>query len=452
MKSIIYFIILISCFVRVNSVDLPVFYRAPLYCGGSKKTHDNWQSSLDIRYARGHSSKSYNRHEKKVPLFGVFGKTDITRLGIGIENKGTRTAQLWQEPTVCSALPSFNNLPVPDECEGNDGLIEFCGTVKAEQLDLTFEQVLFSGFYAQVHAPIRSVCVDRVGFKHSGKSTVNGINVDDFVLNDLPVVLQEAGYDIKDGQNLASYGRFKKSEIPDLLIAVGWGGRATDSGSIVSFIQGSVQIGATIPIGGKKDQNQLFAFPLGYDQHYGAQAHTCLELGFYKVFVLGAGLGTTIFFNEHRCLRMKTDVHQSGWFVLDRGKAHIKKGSLWDVHAYLRADKVLYGLSAVLGYSFTHEENTQLRVKDHCFLKSVIERELACRFLVSRDYVANKDQRLKSWQQQVIHFMAEYDFSVHGTMIAPVIRGEISIPFANKRAFAMTMYGVIAGLTARWPF
>lgn len=452
MKSIFFLITVIFSCVRLYSVDLPVFYRAPLYYGGVKKTDYNWQSLLAVRYAAGDSHKSYNRHNKKGSLFGLFGKTDITRLGLGVENKGSRTAQLWQDPTQCNDVPLFNNLPLPDLCTQNDGLIEFCGKLKVEQLDVTLEQIFASGFYAQVHVPIRRVCVSNVGFKHCGNATVNGINIDDFVANDLPMVLQEAGYDVRPGQSLAAYGHFKKTEVPDLLVAAGWGGQTTDCGSIVSSLSGSMQVGITVPTGEKKDQNKLFAFPLGYDDHWGVNTHATMELGAFKMLVVGAGIGATIFFNDRRCVRMKTDHCQSGWFVFDCGKATVKKGTIWNVHGYARADGILGGLSITLGYSFTQEESTKLRVKDHCFLKSVVDHALACGTLVSRSYVASKDQRLKKWYQQVFHAMIEYDCTAHGLSYAPLIRGEVSIPFDSKRVFSAMMWGITAGISAGWNF
>ena len=72
--------------------------------------------------------------------------------------------------------------------------------------------------------------------------------------------------------------------------------------------------------------------------------------------------------------------------------------------------------------------------------------------MVSRSYVASKDQRLKKWYQQVFHAMIEYDFFAHGLTYAPVVRGEVSIPFDSTRVFAVTMYGVTAGISAAWNF
>ena len=134
---------------------------------------------------------------------------------------------------------------------------------------------------------------------------------------------------------------------------------------------------------------------------------------------------------------MKTFDKQSGYIKLAKGEAEEDLGNLWHLGLDAKFDHIVKGLSILAGYSYTHQEDTELNPKDTTYF---------ARSLV------NSDPTLASWYMHTLHLMLDYDFSVHMKMKkwAPRLSLSYDYPFDGKNAFKTDLIGGSLGLDIRW--
>ncbi|MFH1832089.1 MAG: hypothetical protein ABH827_04800 [bacterium] len=440
-------------FIGLLATDLPVFYRAPFF----RSIHDapsDWKTQATIRLGTGDTRQGWGLDDHHGALFSIYGATDVTQLGFGLEDLATKpiTNNYWKKNGT------FNpDAPVdpsnPLNLKNKDGQVAFSGKLKVDDIALTVKQTIFSGFYIQAYLPVRRIKIDQVTATNLGAPTIaGGIVMADFLTtaDGLPEILRENGY--------ASFTTFKesvfkKTETPEFLLSVGWQGQGDQEFGIVDKVRGFMQAGIIVPTGEKKNEDLLFAIPIGYNKFWGVNCQLGAEVAFWKFVVLGASAGTTMFFSEVRDIRMKTNSAQTGWFMLGKGMSKVDQGSMWDLTGYVKADHVVADLSFIAGYSFNRQEDTQLHVKDDKFLSTYVaqQRALVPPVLVSKDSIVNSDKRLRGWNQHVLHLMAEYSAGPDAkSWFSPIVRFEYSYPIAGRRAFATDMLAGTLGLQVQW--
>ena len=410
-----------------------------------------------MRYAGGRTRKGFNVGEHKTELFNIFGSTDVTKLGLGLEDLDaasmSKTSDFWKK----NGTGTFNKDQITG-VTGNDGKIELRGRLKVEDLALTVKQSVFSGFYVQLYAPLRSVKVDQVGFKNLGKTNIPATalySMETFIKDDFPTILKENGF-----KPFTTFDKsfFKKTTVPEMLFSAGWQGMGSESFGIIDLVRGFLQAGALVPLSGRKNVDDLFSIPLGYNDYWGFNFQASGEVALWKM-VVGGHAGVSVFIPSERSVRMKSDESQTGWFVLGKGRAKVDRGAVWDLSGYIKMDRVFSGLSFLVGYSFTRKEDTQLTIRDEKFLSTVVKAGLdhedsvgtkRPRF-ISKNKIINSDVRLRGWNQQTVHAMAEFNAKgCFKSRFAPVVRIEYSYPVVGRRAFATDMIGGTLGLQVSW--
>jgi hypothetical protein len=238
-------------FQSLPALDVPVFYRTPYFQGQPAASVDDWAVFLKAHYAQGSTCKSWNSHSKRSSLFSSHGFFDIGKLGLNQDNliKLPLTNAQWG-----AGAPLANGPAIP---------VEFTGKFRLQEFDVTWRQNLFSGFFAHVSLPFKELKLNDIGFINHGEAIVSGVNVDNFLNNQLDPILKENG--------LAPVKTpFKKSGVGDLVITGGWQGETETDVSFIDRLSGLLQAGLLVPLAGKRDINRVFALPLGHDQYLGA--------------------------------------------------------------------------------------------------------------------------------------------------------------------------------------
>ncbi len=433
--------------------DAPVFYRAPLLQPLATSQTDDWTSSLAVRALYGDTRETFERHEEdKTALFNGHGPFALTRLGVGLEGLSPTN-----KPVTNMFWGTGGTFADPDAlatANANAGLIEVGGRFITTEFDVIFKQNLFWGFYLHVFVPFKELKLDPITVRNTGPAVVNGVDIADFIENTLPTILQENG--------IKPFGTtFKKSDIGDVIISGGWHKYKEGLEGLISSLGGLMQVGLVIPTAGERDQDRVFALPLGYNKHIGFVARGVGEAGFWDIIKVGAQAGVTIFLPENKNLRMTTDKSkkQNGWIVLEKGFAAVDPGHIWDIGAYVKAE--VKGLEALIGYSFVRQERTGLHVKDDRFLKTVVQTALTQdatpegrgnRF-ISKDDVANANRLLHGWEMHTVHFAAGYDMAKHlKKSWGPFLRVEYAYPILGKRSWATDVIAGMLGFSVTWNF
>lgn len=448
---------LTSCYGTI-SFDNPVFYRAPLFQGHPQHNLKSWRTSIEARYAHGVATKSRSKASKKVPLLDLYGPLDLATLGMNVEGASfADTKKYWGKPAA-GDKNFYSYLPKRKE---PNATVNLHGRLKVEEVDITVRQSLFSGFFVQADLPIRRVSLDRVQFNVAGNNNLSGsvdglADVERFLqAGDFLNILKEHKFALPkdDAGNAILPTSYHDTLLPEITISGGW---QAESSSILNYfegVRGNVKVGAVLPLGSKKSEDDLLALPLGFNNHIGFMASVQAELDVWSFAVIGAQAGVRLFLSQERTLRLHTDMRQQGWLALQKGAVSVDRGTVWDLSGYIKAEEIIYGLSVAAGYSFVKQEQTVLTLRDSEFLKDFVADEKASGRLVSRDHIINSDGRYCAWDMQTIHLYAQYDGKYHtDSLVAPCVSCAYSYPLTGRRSIITDMLAGSVQLSMVWSF
>ncbi len=437
-----FFLLVVACCVLapgVMAVDTHVFYRAglmpdmPRHYSGSTKNDDKTQPiQVVLRVASGSTRDAFDGHEKKTALFNAHGAFDVLRLGNNLQDLTGKqeTSSLWNPTTGTWRANELTAL------SASDGKIVYSGRFSTTDVSLIGQVPLFSGLYAQACVPFSKLTVDSIAFKNQGASTVKNINIDTFMKTTLPLVLAENGINpIGDIRRDLSIG--------DPVLSVGWEGYSARLAPLVTEVAGYMQLGVSLPVADSAKQSVVFDLPHGYNGHLGCIGRGAIEANFFDWVTLGVQAGSSIFFPDRRDVPLKTDKAQNGWIVLEKVRVKEDFGSQWDVGGYLCITKIVKGLRALVGYTFTRQEATTYVVKDGNYLKDYRAAQLALpdgAVFVSQDDYANSDTRLQGWESQVLRTALQVNTAeMFGSSLGALAGIEYNIPILGKYSWATDM-------------
>lgn len=442
---------ILSLFYGLSGVDLPVFYRAPYFQSTFGKNEAKYTTQFSIRYMHGQTHNAWNDHDDKKSLFSSYGYTNLAKMGLNIENPTDEVKAFWFNTDA-----PFN----PEEYtpSGNDGLIDFKGKFDLDEVDLTLQQDIFWGFFAQVYVPFRDIKFKDISYKNLGAAQIgqtdHQINVETFMKNNLNPILKSMG--LRNYQD-----PYSDSGVSEVLASIGWHKYAKIISPIIKSLSGTVQAGVLIPTDGKMPDNISFAMPMGYGQYWGANLRANAFIGIFDWLGLGAQIDTTIFFSERRSRRMKTDLNQAGWILLEKAFCTYDPGQEWDFGAHVQVGP-FFGFSVMAGYSYARQEKAELTVRDNNFLKTYSQNLLnkdpwdnnypdsTFPMVASKNEIVNSDNRLRPWDTHTLHLVAKYEFE--SEKFCPSIQFEYNCPFYSDFGWPTDVWGGTANLMFKFKF
>jgi len=323
-----------------------------------------------------------------------------------------------------------------------NGKLAFGGNFHMKEYDITFQQNILYGLYLQAYLPIKKLKIDCIDYVQSATTDVEHSLLAAFVENELDAILEENCIDPLKTP-------FCSTELSDPLVSIGWHGHCEVSGSSITALRGYLQAGVIIPTGSRRKINRVFSLPLGYNKHWGFNGRGNIHVTLWDKFVVGANLGATVFLKQSYAQRLTTAAEQNGWVLLEKGRASTDLGTIWDITTYAKTERVFGGLSMLIGYSYTQQEDTTLTVKNPHFLKTAKEQ---AEFLNVNE-IANTNKLLKQWYQHVLHGYIQYDFSTYKDItILPTIRAEYHLPLLAKHTWHTDMWSGTTSLAITWDF
>ena len=434
---------LVSCVVAsgLQALDTQAFYRAGLM-QRLPALKEQKPVQIALRVASGSTRDAFDGHEHKVPLFSAYGKFDLLRLGTGLDASDlvskTTTNAFWGSSGHWADLSSgVGEL---------DGKVDVSGRFVTTDVALTAKVPVFFGLYAEALLPFSKLTIDNIKITNRGAATVKSRRMDDFINTSLPLILAENG--------LTSLTKtiVHDLSIADPVLALGWEGYAARLAPLVTEVAGYVQLGLSLPAASGKDQAMPLDIARGYNGHVGCLGRAAAEAQFFDCVTLGVQAGSSIFFPDRRQVRLKTDIQQQGWLQLKKVTVKEDYGSIWDIGGYVGVAKIVTGLRALVGYSFTRQEVTTYTVKDADYLKDKVAAAHA-ELPVSVDVYANSDQRLRGWEQHVMRMALQVDTGeMFNTAIGGLVRLEYSIPVLGKYSWATDMVAGSLGCSFVWNF
>ncbi|MCA9769770.1 hypothetical protein KC460_00165 [Candidatus Dependentiae bacterium] len=424
----------IFCLQSTIAIDDTHFYRATNFLPIYHEPHfaEKGLTSFDIFVSHG-STRKARAHQDDLKkdkctkkdccdllLLNICGLHNMHKLGEGVPDK---------DPTNPADLALINLEALP----GRDcfGKLLFGGEFNITEAYLFFTQNLARGLFIQAHLPIRHLEINCITFTDQSPtdSECPNINTPEWqtFLNIFDDILTRYNLDITD---------FKETAIGDTTLFLGYAYHYEDT-EILDFFDVTLRVGVLIGTGKQKDQNKAFSIDHGYGGHMGIPFNAAAALGAYEWLTVGAHVHGTVFAKKTKEIRMKTSTAQNGFITLAKDTATIDKGSLWGAHMYLKADHVLHGFSATVGYSFSYKRDDfvcpcDLDIFDKC--------------------IVNSDCLFKEWKNHTFHLFIEYDFSTNRHHIGPRIGGFFNWQVGGTRVFKTHTGGSNFGIDMSWFF
>ena len=422
---------------ELAAVDNAHFYKAPLlhrmsttcwFEESRKYEVSDWLTKFDFTYAYGDSGTAWNQDGDTTLLLNITGNHNMLYL---MEN----VSQI--DPMYQHFANFFANAQINHWATNNNfGQLEFDGKFRINDFNINWRQNLVSGFFFELLVPIRDVTIKDIRYidlsPETGRFSKQTGEWRQF-LNQFDVIL--ANYDYKPYAT-----SYSATDLGDISFNIGWEGiKEYKEEESLEFLGFMLKTGVLFPSGKTDDVDYCFSVPTGYNDHWGINFNAQLDMGINSWLSVAVHASATVFFDESEVWRrMKTFSKQNGFIKLEKGKAEEEKGSIWHIGADIKFDHVGIGLSLLVGYSFNKQENDTLNPVDKDRFDHV---------------VVNSDSVLAGWEMHVLHFMADYDFSVHMNKKgkwAPRINIFYNWLFEGEGVFKTDMFGGGLGIDLRW--
>ncbi|MEX0849157.1 MAG: hypothetical protein WD055_02915 [Candidatus Dependentiae bacterium] len=395
------------------------FYRASFFFGEPRFERQGL-STLNARVGAGSTRTGRNGCSDKVCLLDIFGPQVAFKLGEGVPGKDFTkpqdlTLQLLEKEPARNCFGQFS----------------FGGKFKTVELDLQFYQNITDGFFFELYVPIRKLeisditCCDLSSDcppcpNKNSPIWQTFLNQFDSILNDHCLCFEGVDH----------------TGIGDTSAILGWAVNFEETEHL-DFIDAMFQAGVLFPTGRKSNPNIIFDLPQGYDGHYGFPLNMSLAFGLYEWFTFGGHVFAMPFKSKCREIRMKTSTAQNGFIKLTKGCADVKRGALWQIGTYIKADHFCRNLSLLLGYSFSTERESSIRPTDTC----IFDPGIVC-----------SDSMLSGWKMHTIHLLGEFDFLQERCFFGPRLGFFGNFVIGGQRIFNTSIGGGMVGIDLVWSY
>jgi len=400
------------------ALDNPHFYRATNMFLEPRLEH-NYLTTFNATLGGGSTSHGRSCHNTFVPLFDIYGRQSF-------QNLNTNT--LFNDPQNPFDQFLMNLAQLPTRTDF--ATVSINGHFNIVEANLSLAQNLSKGLFLFFHLPIRRLKISDISFiDHSPDDRI-------FPNKNTPqwqAILQNIH------PLLAHYGlnscATTSTGVGDLSSWLGWTHNYQETQTL-DFIDFSFMAGFLAPTGKKRNEDELFSLPTGYNGHWGFPLCTAASIGFYEWVTIGGYLNTLFFIDKKRAMRIKTDVQQSGLIKLACAHVSDHRGPLINTGFYFKADHVGHNVSVTTAYSFASQQKSKLTTHDRLF---------DCN-------IANSDESLKGWNMHTINFLAEYDFAREGCRVGNRIGLFYNLQVAGSRVFDTNIFGGTYGIDISWNY
>lgn len=261
--------------------------------------------------------------------------------------------------------PAYGGLPVDDGVRGH---LRFTG--EAERADVNFfvryrvplpsnNSVFFSAYFPFVYQGMNSVTI---------QDMTKQLSAGDMRLRDRIATLKD---DVKSWGEL-DLGGWHKTSFGDIVLMLDWTGKYQQQNKLIKVLFVGARGGLVAPSGYQKSVDKIVSGAAGNDGALGLPLGVGIGLTLRNNITMGCEADCLYLCDKNKVRRMKTNVYQTEFLLLNKGMATKKHGLTWELQPYLQAQHVWKNLSARIAYQYvTHAKDT-LYSKDILFDGAVI--------------------------------------------------------------------------------
>ncbi|MFA6527438.1 MAG: hypothetical protein WCT20_03375 [Candidatus Babeliales bacterium] len=351
---------------------------------------------MNMEYGQSHHGKNWDGYRANILQLHNATESVIPMLidpipGLLVSNPATATL--------------INNWALLEESPSDDGTrghIQFTGEFSQ------FDTTLWGGykipwdlgagsFSINAYLPLRKIDIKNVSFiDQTASVTTADLQVHQDVTNNLASNLVAFG-------NL-DIGSTSISGIGDLVTTLNWHNRYIQDKEDLKAVNLFAKIGLSIPTAQQKKVDRAFSVPLGNDGAWGMPIGIGIGLEYSYNIQIGADVDFLVLFDKTKTRRLKTEEHQTDFFLLNKGQATKDHGLTWKFNLYAQEYRCWRGLSVKTAYEYIKHDDDRLIAKSDDFSYQII----------------NTAQSLKEWNTHAVLFSLNYDF-IHECKKANII-------------------------------
>lgn len=403
MKNLTFFGMLIALFgiSVLQAQDTVHRYHAPIFLAQPRIERD-WLFSFDLQSGGGHTRHARNSFRQIVPLFDLFGTSNIQSLGRSVDPNSTDpNNRLLRDLATLPTRVSFGHFSI-------NGLFDYTETT------LSAIQNLTHGFFVRAFLPIRNFEIRDMQFVD--------VSPDDTIFPNRNTPEWQAvtqNFDrILDSYQL-DRGNIHEFGAGDLTLGCGWTHNYQETKHL-DFIDITLQGGILLPTGKKKNPDKIFSLPLGYNGHVGFPFGLELSIGAYDWLTLGCAVQGIAFIPRTGFIRLHTSLDDQGMIALFKDRASMHRGSIWQTGFFITADHFSRGFSLTGGYSFSCERPTRVYPEDFMRFDRRALRDMG---------------QLRGFVMHNLHINAEYDFTQQNWRLGPRVGLSWNKQLRGRRTF-----------------
>jgi hypothetical protein len=202
-------------------------------------------------------------------------------------------------------------------------------------------------------------------------------------------LMQWGGLDVSSWRN-AGWG--------DLLVMLDWSKSYTmEMKDLVKEMTVGLRGGISCPTGVKKDVDQALSMAFGNDDAWAFPLGATMEFRLWKALKLGCAVDWLGIHDKRRIRRLKTDVNQTEFLLLNKGHAMKHYGATWNIQPYAQLFHIKDYFSARIAYQYIAHNKDSLSVKyDSGFDNTII----------------NTAHSLQPWRVHNMIFTINYDVAL----------------------------------------
>jgi len=425
MITILLYIAIQFLFFSLAAIDNVHFYR-PNFYWGEPRLECPWLNTIDVAVGTGKTRSGYNGKGKKTNILNIYGVQNMHKLA-------DNATDLNPANSLDAILINLNNLPE----QKNFGQLKLKGKFHTIESDISIYQNIKHGFFFQLHIPARKLSVNpnienqndlaALDLSPEGTTPPNKTSPEwQAFLNNFFSILKQQNISVRP---------LNRSGIGDVSLLAGWSCSYQNT-TYLDFIDVAAKIGVLFPTGKKRNPDNVFDLPQGYDGHWGVPLKFDLSIGAWEWFTGGLHIGSLFLAERTKTLRIQTSDTQNSFIKLTKTEATFDPGIYFDFDLFIKGDHLWRGFSVLLAYSFNFKEKDNIEPKRSDFNKKI----------------ANNDIMLAGWNQHILHFLIEYDFAKKMTDIGTRIGIFYNHVLDGKRMWRTHMKGGSIGLDCAWRF
>jgi hypothetical protein len=385
---------------------------------------DNTSFKLGANVEHGYTCKGQNLESIEANVLRLYDDTQAT-IPMLFSPVGPNAAAINDK--FLQLTTAYAGQPLDDGVRGHIAL-----DGKFEQTDLTVHgkyllplDMIDGDLSISLHMPIRWARMYRL----ASQDQTRDIFMPDLELKRL--VTTDLAANLKDLGGL-DIGQWSDTGLGDLVFMVNWINTYRQDKDHLKDVTLAAKLGLSMPTGLEKDEDKAFSLPFGNDGAWGIPIGVGIDLDFVHHVRLGGEAEFLILFDKTRTRRLRTDNHQTDFFLLSKGRATKDHGLTWKFNLYMQGYHFWRGLSLKFGYHYIKHDDDRLTAKSDDFSYSVI----------------NSAKDLIEWNAHDLIFQLNYDFfqETKNFAVKPQLSLFYKLPIDGKAVINANTFGGQFGL------